>query len=416
MNIIPEFSSAPNETYHGLILTLQDALLLLEGTRRNLLPKVKRRLSDFERKHITAGSVFAWNETELGMKRWTDGKYWLALKVKGPFLIYQELDVARNLKINGLVKQSFLLTTKQGEKLHLIAYYNPEDRAKDIPTGTIPSQDPLLQSLLLDPAVYLNDFLQYNTSEVTVMPQLYPVQGAVPYPQAHYVEQRGSMSAGLVPQPVQTHYFQPIHPTYYCHPLLMPYQYQQQQQHPYMPVQQQQIYMQPVSHHVPSYAEQVAMGQVLGPPFHAGPAATPAAANPAYHHMYAHLLPPTASLSTRGSLSSAPGPAQLSVPTPPRSGSYSVSPANGMNKAVESPAFTYAVKKVSSLLLLPLPKLAKLTPQTLPSLPDLIMKFDKISTIPLQPIRLPQTQQQLCVQYHPDVRNKLNELDKAFSV
>lgn len=159
MLVISDFAAAqPIETYRGHILTLQDALLVLEATRLNLLPQVKRRFNDVERKLISPGSVYAWNEMQCGMKRWTDGKNWLASKVKGPFLTYQEYDESRNLKIHGLVKQSFSLTTKQNEKLHLIAYYDPQDRARGI-GGNVPSQDEFFAKLRFDPSVYLHEIL-----------------------------------------------------------------------------------------------------------------------------------------------------------------------------------------------------------------------------------------------------------------
>lgn len=153
------------ETYHGLILSLQDALLVLEATRLKILPNVRRRLNDVERKQILEGLVFAWNESECGMKRWTDGKLWLASKVKSPFLTYQEHDEFRNIKPNGLIKQIFSLTTKQNEKLHLVAYYDPKKRSQGIITEKVPSQDPKLKNIQLDPFVYLNDILHCYTHE-----------------------------------------------------------------------------------------------------------------------------------------------------------------------------------------------------------------------------------------------------------
>lgn len=163
MYIIPEYSSSSaNETYHGLILTLQDALLILEATRQKILPIIKRRLNDIERKTITLGSVFAWSETKCGMKRWTDGKIWLASKIKGPFLIYCEQDEARNNLEDGLVKQSFSLTTKQNEKFNLICYYRAKERADGIIQGQIPSEDPVLRNLQFDTNVYLSGILQFK--------------------------------------------------------------------------------------------------------------------------------------------------------------------------------------------------------------------------------------------------------------
>ncbi|ODV98246.1 hypothetical protein PACTADRAFT_27055, partial [Pachysolen tannophilus NRRL Y-2460] len=81
------------ESYHGLILTPRDAIVLLEAARVGLIPKITRRLSEFERqKVIRNGSVFIWDESESGMKRWTDGKSWSASRVSGSFLIYKEME------------------------------------------------------------------------------------------------------------------------------------------------------------------------------------------------------------------------------------------------------------------------------------------------------------------------------------
>lgn len=160
MQVEPDFTQTfTGMTYFGLILNLQDALLVLEGTRRQLLPYVKRRLNDEERKQICAGAVYAWNESDCGMKRWTDGKIWLASKVKSPFLTYQELDESRNVKPDGLVKQIFSLSTKQNDKLHLIAYYNPLQRMKGHLVDTTPSFDPTLSALSLDSEIYQEDIL-----------------------------------------------------------------------------------------------------------------------------------------------------------------------------------------------------------------------------------------------------------------
>ncbi|KAG8759845.1 hypothetical protein FRC12_009678 [Ceratobasidium sp. 428] len=55
------------------IETTEDALLILEAARRGLIPRVTRRLVDRERRMITSGSVFVFDEDESGIKRWTDG-------------------------------------------------------------------------------------------------------------------------------------------------------------------------------------------------------------------------------------------------------------------------------------------------------------------------------------------------------
>ncbi|KAI8384839.1 Gti1/Pac2 family-domain-containing protein [Radiomyces spectabilis] len=80
------------ETFHGYIETTQDVLLIFEGCRRNLLPRIGRRLQERERKMIRSGSVFVFDEKESGIKRWTDGRVWSPSRILGNFLIYRELD------------------------------------------------------------------------------------------------------------------------------------------------------------------------------------------------------------------------------------------------------------------------------------------------------------------------------------
>ncbi|KAF9075458.1 Gti1/Pac2 family-domain-containing protein [Rhodocollybia butyracea] len=72
------------------IETTQDALLILEAARRGLIPRVRRRLVDSERKLITSGSVFVFDEDESGIKRWTDGFFWSPSRILGNFLLYRE--------------------------------------------------------------------------------------------------------------------------------------------------------------------------------------------------------------------------------------------------------------------------------------------------------------------------------------
>ncbi|KAK6459872.1 gluconate transport-inducing protein [Scheffersomyces coipomensis] len=109
-------------TYKGQIKSLHDALILLEATRLHKLPTINRRLSSFERKKfIKPNTIFIWNETSCGMKRWTDGKMWSASKVfNNHFLIYYEKNDKDN---DGLIKQSFSLITKDQQRLHLIYYF-----------------------------------------------------------------------------------------------------------------------------------------------------------------------------------------------------------------------------------------------------------------------------------------------------
>ncbi|KAF8814558.1 hypothetical protein BYT27DRAFT_7326528 [Phlegmacium glaucopus] len=78
--------------WSGWIETTRDALLILEAARRGLIPRVTRRLVDSERKMITSGSVFVFDEVESGIKRWTDGFFWSPSRILGNFLLYRETD------------------------------------------------------------------------------------------------------------------------------------------------------------------------------------------------------------------------------------------------------------------------------------------------------------------------------------
>ncbi|KAI8954694.1 Gti1/Pac2 family-domain-containing protein [Xylaria longipes] len=148
--------SVTMETYIGCVRTPADAIKLFEACRLGLLPRVQRRLSEKERQSIRPGSVFVWDEREAGMRRWTDGKSWSASRVSGSFLTYREMEGKRGsgfgtsrrtttgrspdsgrlsdddqdgepegyrYKTDGLMKQSFSITTSQGQHLHLISYY-----------------------------------------------------------------------------------------------------------------------------------------------------------------------------------------------------------------------------------------------------------------------------------------------------
>ncbi|KAG1458176.1 hypothetical protein G6F56_006457 [Rhizopus delemar] len=156
------------ETYFGYIKTPQDALIIFEACRKNKLQKVHRRLTSKERTQIKSGTVFAWDEREAGMRRWTDGRTWSPSRVLGSFLTYRELDTKRrprrlsltmnktsvgcSYKANGLIKQSFSICTATNQKLHLISYYSKSD----ILAGYLkqPSADPSLSSVKVQKGLY----------------------------------------------------------------------------------------------------------------------------------------------------------------------------------------------------------------------------------------------------------------------
>ncbi|KAG2189174.1 hypothetical protein INT44_004316 [Umbelopsis vinacea] len=164
------------ETYFGHIKTPHDALIVFEACRRGLFNRIQRRLAEKERGQIRSGSVFAWDEREAGMRRWTDGRTWSPSRVSGSFLTYRELDTrcrrratsqgssddekpssskassACSYKHDGLIKQSFSICTATGQKLHLISYYTKPD----ILTGRIrtPSSDPALKNIAVPKGLY----------------------------------------------------------------------------------------------------------------------------------------------------------------------------------------------------------------------------------------------------------------------
>ncbi|KIO09506.1 hypothetical protein M404DRAFT_270236 [Pisolithus tinctorius Marx 270] len=77
----------------------QDAQVIFHAVALGVLPMVTRRLDAEERRAISSGSVYVWEErgpnpeaTGLGIERWTDGKRWGPSRVRDEFLFYQEKD------------------------------------------------------------------------------------------------------------------------------------------------------------------------------------------------------------------------------------------------------------------------------------------------------------------------------------
>ncbi|KAJ3001824.1 hypothetical protein HKX48_002661 [Thoreauomyces humboldtii] len=125
------------ESFHGAVNSPNDALLLFEACRLNLLKRVQRRLSESERTaYVVSGAVFIWDEEESGIKRWTDGKHWSPSRINGSFLIYREVEPRKTvipgvseekieyvIKDGGLTKKAISITTSLGRKQHLVSYY-----------------------------------------------------------------------------------------------------------------------------------------------------------------------------------------------------------------------------------------------------------------------------------------------------
>ncbi|KAL9558315.1 hypothetical protein PS6_001375 [Mucor atramentarius] len=131
------------ETYIGYIKSPQDALLIFEACRRGTLNRVQRRLTSKERLDIHSGSVFAWDENEAGMRRWTDGRTWSPSRVLGSFLTYKELDTKRRPRRP--------TTVMPGVKQVAFSY-----KQNDILSGRLlrPSQDSRFNSIEIPKGLY----------------------------------------------------------------------------------------------------------------------------------------------------------------------------------------------------------------------------------------------------------------------
>ncbi|KAJ9611676.1 Gluconate transport-inducing protein [Cladophialophora chaetospira] len=257
------------ETYNGLVRTPTDAIILFEACRMGILPRVQRRLSEKERQSIRSGSVFVWDEREAGMRRWTDGKSWSASRVSGSFLTYREMEGKRGgnsyanqpngnrgtktpeavnedasqggegeegpdgyrYKPDGLMKQSFSITTSTGQHLHLISYYSRSHPASQVLRQ--PSTDPNLANITPAKGMYpestIND--QSAVPAVTRSPMV-GAPGYVMSPGAPGYHRPGPSSPqaylppGYMPHPAYLYPISPMHtppPGYQYQPYAMPH-------------------------------------------------------------------------------------------------------------------------------------------------------------------------------------------------
>lgn len=266
------------------------------------------------------------------MRRWTDGKSWSASRVSGSFLTYREMEGKRGsssfstpgnratktpdsgagaddpadgeegpdgyrYKPDGLMKQSFSITTSQGQHLHLISYFS-----RSSPTSQVlrqPSQDPQLASIQPAKGMYPESTVNDQSTVPAVTRS--PMPGA-----PNYVVAPSPAYGRAAPHP---HPYLP--PGYVPHPAYMAY--------PLSPM-----------HTPPPYALHYAAGMPhLGYP--APPFASP-------HHLPINHAPPSSydqrprlseSLSRPGQSGSAsqsngmpPAPYTQSQPPPPVTQSY----------------------------------------------------------------------------------------------
>lgn len=131
------------------------------------------------------------------MRRWTDGKSWSPSRVTGSFLTYRELDEAQgsyngkySYRQNGLLKQSFSITTVDNQKLHLISYYTADDVSSERLRNT-PSSDLQLSKIVIPKGLYPETAVN-NEQPVPI------IQASPSPPMSHSLRQRSA-----VPRPLQ---------------------------------------------------------------------------------------------------------------------------------------------------------------------------------------------------------------------
>ncbi len=79
-------------TFQGYVDTTEDALILFEACRQGRLPRVRRRpRAEDVARLIQSGDIFIFEETESAIKRWTDGKAWSPSRKLDDYLVYREL-------------------------------------------------------------------------------------------------------------------------------------------------------------------------------------------------------------------------------------------------------------------------------------------------------------------------------------
>ncbi|KAH9817999.1 Gti1/Pac2 family-domain-containing protein [Melampsora americana] len=92
---LQSYKNSAQFAFHGYIQSTHDALIIFQGCRNKKYSTVTRRLHERERRQISSGSVYVFDEGEAGIKRWTDGRVWSPSRILNNFLIYREIDQKR---------------------------------------------------------------------------------------------------------------------------------------------------------------------------------------------------------------------------------------------------------------------------------------------------------------------------------
>lgn len=364
------------ETYHGYIRTPLDAIYLFEACRIGRLQRVQRRLTEKERQLIAPGSIFVWDEQEAGMKRWTDGKAWSASRVSGSFLTYREMEGKKPMSLNsasnsddesssdsglvsisndgfqfkenGLMKQSFSITTSTDSKLHLVSYYISSP--SNVSQLKQPSEDPMLKDIPIPHGIY--PYIVHNTHGIPTnnsQQSIQPLRPQLPTYNQYYnhSQQVPAMPNGPSPPPHHLHPSQiqapypppppppPIqtHPHMQCNPH-HPYYSSMSYQQP--PLQQHQLPLPPRSSHAYMYGN-----------YHAYPASAhnpmiPPHQNPSNSILPSPGLAPVQAPHHLGHYNErSPSMPQTQSPIPPRSIEYSKRPSIPSPRLTREPSVSY---------------------------------------------------------------------------
>lgn len=244
------------------------------------------------------------------MRRWTDGKSWSASRVSGSFLTYREMEGKRGggfsngsgrrggagktpdsgrgsdedqddgepegyrYKADGLMKQSFSITTSSGQHLHLISYYaRPQAGQDELPQ---PTSDPSLRGIVPAKGMYPESSMgeTNQTPALTRAPMQQPTYMIAPqHPhQQPYPPPYGQAGYGWPPSPMATppygHYAAPYPPA-----------------HPQVPAHVSQAPLPPPQYSQAPYEQRTS----LPPPYPSKPTTLPPYQNPSPHYSHTSL-------------------------------------------------------------------------------------------------------------------------------
>ncbi|KAG8854819.1 hypothetical protein FRB96_007348 [Tulasnella sp. 330] len=183
-----------NATHSNLRLRdAQDAHVLFQAVRQGHLQLIRKRLTPPEQQALHAGQVFVWADREGSLERWTDGHNWSPSRVRGPFLMYDEMpeDTEAFLRRKqmqksgerrvkqprkkrlpplpgGLSKQTYSATLiQQGmdiQKWHVTAYFQEDGSSEDLPTI---DDDTLLRTIIVPESTFKSSMIRKTKGSVS---------------------------------------------------------------------------------------------------------------------------------------------------------------------------------------------------------------------------------------------------------